>query len=125
MVRRSQKRRIAIVEDDPEIRSVLSTTLIQRMSLPPPSLFDDGVSLVRALNEGEEAFDVIIMDYRLPQMNGLDAAKLVKSQTARTKIILATSYDVKEEAIQAGLIYLQKPFSIEALTTVLESLPAS
>jgi two-component system, sensor histidine kinase and response regulator len=115
------------VEDDPAIRSLLSTMLTQKMSLSPPSLFDDGASLIHARQEGTQAFDVIIMDYRMPLMNGLDAARLVKSTSSTTKIILATSYDVKEEAQRAGLLYLQKPFSIEALRRILEqeALPAS
>jgi DNA-binding NtrC family response regulator len=111
--------RIAVVEDDPEIRSLLSIMLTQRLSLPQPSLFSDGTSLVRAVVDDHSNFDVIIMDYRMPEMNGLDVAKMVRNHLAGAKIILTTGYDVREEAQDAGLLYLQKPFSMEDLTSIL------
>lgn len=120
-VRGSDKnKKIAIVEDDPDIRSLLSITLTQKFNLPEPFVFNDGTSLVKALMEERLTFDVIIMDYRMPEMNGIEAAKIVNRQRAGTKIILATGYDKKDEAASAGLLYLQKPFSIEALARMLE-----
>ena len=115
-----KKLKIAVVEDDPEIRSLLSTILCQRLSLPQPSLFNDGASFTRALTEDGLFFDVIIMDYRMPEMNGLDTAKLLRNRLKGAKIILTTGYDLKEEARSAGLLYLQKPFSTEELARIIE-----
>jgi len=118
--------KIAIVEDDPDIRSLLSMMLTQKLRYPEPSLFVDGSSLVRALTEDHKSFDVIIMDYRMPEMNGIEAAKIIRRHRNETKIILTTGYDVKEEAQGAGLLYLQKPFSMDALARILEQqVPAS
>jgi CheY-like chemotaxis protein len=112
--------KVAVVEDDPEIRSLLSTILSQRLSLPRPTLFNDGASLARALTEDGLSFDLIIMDYRMPEMNGLDTAKLVRNHLKGAKIILTTGYDLKEEARSEGLLYLQKPFSTEELARIIE-----
>ncbi len=112
--------KIAVVEDDPDIRSLLSMMLTQKLRHPEPSLFSDGSSLVRALTEDHNSFDVIIMDYRMPEMNGIEAAKIIRRHRNGTKIILTTGYDVKEEAQGAGLLYLQKPFSIDALAKILD-----
>jgi len=111
--------KIAIVEDDVDIRSLLAVMLTQKLGFPAPSVFNDGSSLVKAMAEDGFDFDTIIMDYRMPEMNGIEAAKIIKRHRPRTKIILATGYDVKEEAYQAGLLYLQKPFSMEALAKIL------
>jgi DNA-binding NtrC family response regulator len=111
--------RIAIVEDDPDIRSLLAIMISQKLGYPPPAVFNDGTSLVRAMANENLRFDVVIMDYRMPEMNGIEAAKIIKRHRAGTKIILATGYDVREEARQAGLLYLQKPFSIDSLAKIL------
>ena len=112
--------KVAVVEDNPEIRSLLSTILCQRFSLPRPALFNDGASLARALNEDGLSFDLIIMDYRMPEMNGLDTAKLVRNHLNGAKIVLTTGYDLREEARSEGLLYLQKPFSTEELAKIIE-----
>jgi DNA-binding NtrC family response regulator len=111
--------KIAIVEDDEEIRSLLSRMLTQKLGYPPPALFSNGTSLVKAISEDSLNFDAIIMDYRMPEMNGIEAAKIIKRHRSGLKIILVTGYDVKDEAAQAGLLYLQKPFSIDAIMQIL------
>jgi CheY-like chemotaxis protein len=112
--------KIAVVEDDPELRSLLSTILCQKLNLPQPSLFSDGTSFARALTEDGLSFDIIIMDYRMPEMNGLETAKLLRNRLNGTRIILTTGYDLKEEARRAGLLYLQKPFSTEELARIIK-----
>jgi DNA-binding response OmpR family regulator len=57
------------------------------------------------------------MDYRLPGMNGLEASKRILEQRPSTKVIVTTADDtVKEKSISLGLKFLQKPFSMKALT---------
>jgi DNA-binding NtrC family response regulator len=118
--RKTNKLNIAIVEDDPDIRSILSIMLTQRLGFPQPSLFNDGNSFVKALTEDRLSFDVVIMDYRMPEMNGIEAAKIIMRHRSGVKIILVTGYDVEKEARSIGLLYLQKPFSMEALSKILE-----
>ena len=56
----------------------------------------------------------------MPEMNGLDTAKLVRNHLKGAKIILTTGYDLREEARSEGLLYLQKPFSTEELARIIE-----
>ena len=112
--------KIAIVEDDPDIRSLLAVMVSQKLGYPAPVVFGDGTSLIRAMTQKGQRFDIIIMDYRMPEMNGIEAAKIIMGHRDNTKIILITGYDVKDEALRTGLLYLQKPFSIESLTQLLE-----
>ena len=56
------------------------------------------------------------MDYRMPEMNGIEAAKIIQRYRKNTKIILTTAYDsVKQEALSEGLMFLQKPVSKDDL----------
>lgn len=97
----------------------------RKLRYPAPAVFNDGTSLVRAMTQNSQRFDIIIMDYRMPEMNGIEAARIIMRHRNTTRIILATGYDVKEEALRTGLLYLQKPFSIDALAYLLEQLTAS
>ena len=49
---------------------------------------------------GEEAFDIILLDYRLPDMSGLDVLKALR-RTTKAPILLMTSQGSEEVAIQA------------------------
>jgi CheY-like chemotaxis protein len=114
--------RVAIVEDSPDLAFTLSKVL-SKFGYPSPAVFHDGTSIVRALTRDRESFDVILMDYRMPEMNGIEAAKIIQRYRKDTKIILASAYAfVKDKASEAGLPFLQKPFSSAQLVDCLDSL---
>jgi CheY-like chemotaxis protein len=61
----------------------------------------------------------------MPEMNGIEAAKLIKRYRKDTKIVLATAYNVKNQALDAGFSFLMKPFSIQEFAKCLESIKDS
>jgi CheY-like chemotaxis protein len=74
--------------------------------------------------------DLIIMDIRLPRMDGLEVTRKLRENSAfsHTPIIAITAYAMKgdkEMAIKAGCnAYLSKPFNIHELTGMItEMLP--
>ncbi len=78
-------------------------------------------------------FDVILMDLQMPEMDGLDATRMIRSREARCgghKLIVGLTacamHGDRERCLAAGMDdYLSKPISIYALTRVVESLPAA
>ncbi|MRR14771.1 response regulator, partial [archaeon] len=78
-------------------------------------------------NSGEEAlslfktktFDVVVLDIRLPGMNGLDVLMKIKEFKPSTKVIMMTAYgssDIKAKAKSRGsLFYIEKPFEIDQM----------
>ena len=101
--------RVLVVDDDPQIRRVLRTTLIAQ-----------GYEVVDARN-GEEAlermrgekFDLVILDMNMPRMNGIETCRLMRS-SSDVAIIMLTVRDTeadKVEALDAGADdYMTKPF---------------
>jgi CheY-like chemotaxis protein len=107
--------KIAVVDDDRDVSATYSR-IIERLGYPQPSIFKDGTSIVKALIADRESFDLIIMDYQMPEMNGIEAAKIIQRYKKDTKIILATAFaHAEEEAIAAGLPLLLKPFTVKKL----------
>ncbi|HXE73018.1 MAG TPA: response regulator transcription factor, partial [Candidatus Nitrosotenuis sp.] len=63
--------------------------------------------------------DVVLMDIRLPEINGIEATRLIKQQWAHIEVIILSMYDEDEyvmEAVKAGATgYLLKDVSREQL----------
>lgn len=73
----------------------------------------------------QHPFDLLVVDFRLPGLNGLDLLKQVRSISPRTKTILITAYgstEIREEAYRLHACrYLDKPFHIEDLMRAVQS----
>jgi CheY-like chemotaxis protein len=70
-------------------------------------------------------FDIVLLDYCMPEINGLDVAKEILSINSHQRIIFASAYvndELKESAkcLEYAVEFLQKPFSINQLINILE-----
>jgi CheY-like chemotaxis protein len=90
-----------------------------------------GVKIIRA-KTGKEAvdrvkenedIDLVLMDIKMPEMNGIDATKEIKALNNNIKVIAQTAYAMEEDRIlyfNAGCIdYLEKPIKRDLLLTVI------
>jgi two-component system response regulator HydG len=77
----------------------------------------DGHEAVDLVNE--RSFDLVLMDIRMPTMDGIEALKRIKEATAATPVIMMTAYgsiNSAVEALQAGATdYLTKPLDMDEL----------
>jgi two-component system, OmpR family, KDP operon response regulator KdpE len=101
--------RILVVDDDPQIRRVLRTTLIaQGYEVVDARSGDEALERVRA-----EKFDLVILDMNMPGMNGLETCRSIRSNSDIAIIMLTVrdSEADKVEALDAGADdYVTKPF---------------
>ncbi len=93
-------------------------------------LSNTGIQILQATT-GEEAveiaklhsIDIILMDIRLPNMNGYDATRKIKQQNQHIKIIAQTAYasiDERQKALDSGCInYISKPIKKDDLLSIL------
>ncbi len=67
-------------------------------------------------------FNLVMLDYKMPELNGLDALKEIKKIDAKTPVILMTAYGTTDLAIEAmkqgAYDYLLKPFDQMDLTRI-------
>jgi DNA-binding NtrC family response regulator len=110
------KKRILVVEDEDKLRRIVELQLL-----------DAGYEVDKAAR-AEEALplidraDLILTDYKLPGMSGLEMLQIVKRQNASIPIVMMTAFSTVEnavEAMKAGAVeFLPKPFSLDHLTAV-------
>jgi two-component system KDP operon response regulator KdpE len=101
---------VLVVDDDPQIRRVLRTTLIEHGYEATDAR--NGEEAVERLREEKPA--LIILDMNMPGMNGIETCRTIRS-TSTVPIIMLTVRDSeadKIEALDAGADdYVTKPFS--------------
>jgi two-component system response regulator AtoC len=109
---------VLIVDDDPQMQFFLQEAL-ERQAY--------GVSVVSSAEAAIEAiasekFDLILMDVRLPGMNGLDAVQEIQKLERRTPIIVMTAHGTRDSALDAvrrgAYDYFTKPFSLDEMEIV-------
>ncbi|PYS02100.1 MAG: DNA-binding response regulator [Acidobacteria bacterium] len=101
--------RILVVDDDPQIRRVLRTTLIaQGYEVADARNGEEALERIRG-----EKLDLVILDMNMPGMSGLETCRLIRSGSD-VAIIMLSVRDAeadKVEALDAGADdYITKPF---------------
>jgi YesN/AraC family two-component response regulator len=108
--------RLLIIDDSEDVRQALKDIF---------ALTDDIEVIGEAIN-GQEGLgktaelepDIIIMDERMPVLNGLETSRIISEKASSSKIIMLTNYeDFRSEAYKNGVTaYLIKGVKLEILT---------
>ncbi|MDC4223809.1 MAG: response regulator transcription factor [Candidatus Manganitrophus sp.] len=114
--------RILIIEDDERILGFLKRGLEGEGHTVQIALSGEaGLGFVRMY-----AYDVILLDLYLPEMNGMEVCRDLRGLGLMTPVLMMTAKDspeVQQEAIRVGVNdYLPKPFSFELLLAKIDAL---
>ncbi len=119
--------RVLVVDDNEASREILAEML--RFLRLEVSVAASGSSALKVLKEAARPFDLVLMDWRMPGMNGDEVARLIHADPAlrQPKIVMVTAYgreEVVKMADRAGInSFLVKPVSPSTLLdTVLTTL---
>ncbi|HTK81301.1 MAG TPA: response regulator [Bacteroidota bacterium] len=87
---------------------------------------DDGDTAVEML--AKKSYDVILLDVRMPRMNGIEVLKHVKNNKVNSRVVMLTGVDdltVALEAVKNGANdYVTKPYDITTLTSCIRRVVA-
>jgi len=107
---------VLLVDDSKTMRNIQKAALAT-LGAVTTSEAADGVEGLKAIAAATAPFDLILVDWNMPNMNGLEMVQAVRKADRRTPIIMVTTEGEKErvlEAIRAGANnYVLKPFKPE------------
>jgi len=117
-----KKIKIIVVDDELSIRESLKGWLQQ-----------DGYQVETAASgpealakNAENRFDIMLIDVKMPEMDGLTLLKKIKETDADTAIIMMTAHGAIQDAVEAMKLgahdYLLKPFDLEEFSLTIEKL---
>ncbi len=119
-----------LVAEDNVVNQKVIRLMLERLGYQP-TLVSNGLEVLTQLQN--LAYDVILMDVQMPEMDGLTATRLIRSQladqiTPQPWIIGLSANAAQEDqdlAIAAGMNdYLTKPIKLDHLTKVLAQIPS-
>ncbi|NOX34048.1 MAG: sigma-54-dependent Fis family transcriptional regulator [Deltaproteobacteria bacterium] len=114
------KGKILIVDDDTAHLSMLQTVL---KSIPHLiECVTDGEDAIRAARE--KPYDLILMDVRMTNIDGMEALQKIKELNPSIPIIIMTAYSTVDKAVEAMKLgaydYLTKPLNLDELKITIE-----
>lgn len=113
--------RILVAEDNP-INQQLTMMILAKMGYIP-EIVENGLQALDKLQE--TAFDLVLMDIQMPEMDGLESTRVIRRTHHRQPIIIAMTANAmrgdQEECLAEGMDdYLSKPVKLEELVGMLE-----
>ncbi|MDN5319473.1 MAG: two-component system, CitB family, response regulator DctR [Thermovirga sp.] len=119
----AQRIRIFIVEDDPMVADILKRFVSTMKSFVIVGCANNGEKALKDLQE--TAVDLVFLDIFMPEMNGLQLLKELRSREAPVDVIVisaAQEPDTINQVIRSGAFdYIIKPFLFERLKASLET----
>lgn len=112
--------RILIVDDEENIRLMLRRVLSDSRYAVEEAA--NGQQALEKIEQGK--YSVILLDLRMPEMNGLQVIEKMKEMDINTPIVMMSAYGTVPEAVEAmksgAMDYLVKPFDLDELKMTLE-----
>jgi DNA-binding NarL/FixJ family response regulator len=114
--------RILVVDDNPAVRRYLRGLLEQH----------EGWQVCEEASNGQEAVqrfqtirpDVIVLDFQMPEMNGLDVARIITQLSPETPILMVTLYLSKQLSDEARKVGIRGACAKTDISCVVEAVGA-
>jgi len=120
----NEKIKLLIVDDHPFFRQGISLFLEDRDEIELKSEADNGKIALTTLKQ-DSNFDVVLMDIKMPEMDGIETTKEIKDNYPELKVLVLTSFnswDKVYEALKAGADgYVMKDSQPEELVAAIKA----
>lgn len=115
--------RVMLADDQTLVRQGICSLLELSNNITVVGQVDDGSEVVDGIRRYQP--DVLLLDIRMPKMNGIDALRAMRREELMVPCIILTTFDDHQlvmEGLQAGARgYLLKDVSLESLVNAIES----
>ncbi len=110
--------RVLVVDDQPQTLKIIKATLGE-LGVGQVHTAVDGTEALTYLGLADRLVDVVVCDWNMPKMNGLDVLKFVRAAIPDMPFLMITGLATEaqvQEAMRFGIsAYIAKPFTPEEL----------
>jgi DNA-binding NtrC family response regulator len=118
----SETKNILIVDDSEEVRQ-LFCDIIEMLGFTPTGV-GSGMAALQQLKVN--SFALVILDMRMPDLNGLDTFKALRQFETSVPVVLTTGFgmdkNVREALSMGALLCIEKPFKIAQMMKTLREI---
>jgi CheY-like chemotaxis protein len=115
--------RLLVVDDTDHVRRML-VEILNMHGFEVAAEASDGAEAVEEVRRADP--DIVVMDYKMPRIDGLEATRLIRAERPDQTVILYSAYldeQLRERAREAGVsACIAKPSGVEALATEISAL---
>ena len=109
------KGKILVIDDEDIVRLSCSRSLVpEGYELKMAKNGPEGLKMLE-----EEAFDLVLTDLKMPNMDGIEVLGTIKTKWPKTDVVIVTGYQTVETAVKAiklgAFDYIEKPFTPDSL----------
>ena len=113
--------KILVVDDEQSMREFLDIML--KKEGYKVSLASNGDEVMKYIDK--DIFDLVLLDIRMPKMDGIAVLKKIKSTSPETVVIMITAYASADTAIKAmkegAYDYITKPFKVDEIKLIIKN----
>jgi len=113
---------LSVVDDELDIATLFNDALRKTAYGVSVVSFNDPVVALDHFEKNKEDYQLVITDWRMPNLNGLELIKKVKKLNPKVRTILMSAYEVENEPVfkkfvDEGIIdkFIQKPMTMNYL----------
>ena len=108
--------KVLLVDDEEDFLEAMSERMTARgMEVTTASSAKEAIDIIDKIS-----FDAIILDFQMPEMDGMEALQTIKAKRPESQIILLTGYSTLEKGVEAMKIgatdFIEKPADLEVLS---------
>jgi PAS domain S-box-containing protein len=106
---------VLVIDDEADIRDVVQT-ILERRGLHVHAA-EDGASGLELLRQHRGQINVVLLDMNMPGLSGVDTYREITAIDSGARVIVSSGHGQKEalQGLQAGALFLQKPYTIQEL----------
>jgi DNA-binding NtrC family response regulator len=114
------EKRILIVDDEPNVRLMLNTTLASVGYVVAEA--PDGQAALDSLSDPAQSYDLIVLDLLMPRIDGMELLRRLRARGNMIPVVILTAHGSIPEAVEAiklgAIDFLTKPITPDALRRV-------